>query len=56
MIRTKRFRYLIVEKFFVSWNLKDTTGKMLEINSQNIGGVFYSLIRKITNIWILKTG
>lgn len=55
MIRSKLFRCMILEKFFVRWNVKDEDGNMVQINRENINKMFYGLVKELTNQWLSKT-
>lgn len=55
MIRSKIFRTMIMEKFFVTWNVFDSNQNMIPITSSTIDNMFEQLVRKLVNKWIIKT-
>ena len=48
---------MIILRFFTSWNIyeSDESDKPLPINSDNIGGVHYKIIRVLARKWLLYT-
>jgi hypothetical protein len=56
MIRSKMFRYKIMENFILKWNVLDENKEMMPMNPENINKMFYSLVKKITDKWLFSTG
>jgi hypothetical protein len=55
MIRSKVFRTMIMERFFVTWNVFDANQNMIEINNNTINNMHEQLVKKLVNKWVIKT-
>ena len=57
IIQISKFCKMIIMRFFTSWNIyeSDESDKPLPINSENIGGVHYKIIRVLARKWLLYT-
>ncbi len=55
MIRSKIFRRMVIECFFVSWNQYDSNETMIPITKITINNMFEQLVRALVNQWTVKT-